>query len=111
MKMSIIIGTCLLFIFIILYFQKIKFKRRLRNKVLQDGTSDYKGVAENIALSIAKSRNLYKELIIKVHPDRFLDSKKEIATELSSRITKAKKNYSELLHLKEEVENFLNNNK
>jgi len=46
-------------------------------------------------------------LIVKVHPDKFSDSKKERATELSSRITKSKKNYEELYSLKIEVEEFL----
>lgn len=81
----------------------------LRKKVLADGIDDYKGTAKNIANSISKSRELYKELIVKVHPDRFQDDRIVIATELTSKITKAKRNYEELTLLKSEVEKFINN--
>lgn len=75
---------------------------------MSEGKSDYKSVAQNIALSISKSKDLYKSLIVKVHPDKFIEEKKEEATELSTRITMAKKNYEELTRLKIEVEQFLN---
>lgn len=75
---------------------------------MSEGISDYKSVAQNIALSISKSKDLYKSLIVKVHPDKFIEEKKEEATELSTRITMAKKNYEELTRLKIEVEQFLN---
>jgi hypothetical protein len=96
--------------FIIQLVIKQRKKSILRKKVLADGTDDYKGAAKNIANSISKSRELYKELIVKIHPDRFLDERKIIATELSAKITKAKRNYDELNMLKIEVETFLNDN-
>jgi hypothetical protein len=96
--------------FIIQLIIKQRKKSILRKKVLADGTDDYKGAAKNIANSISKSRELYKELIVKIHPDRFLDERKIIATELSAKITKAKRNYDELNMLKIEVEAFLKNN-
>lgn len=86
-------------------------KSKLRKLVLEDSSDDYSNTAKNIANSISKSRQLYKELIIKIHPDRFLDDRKIKATELSARITKAKRNYNDLLELKIEVEEFLNSNK
>lgn len=82
-------------------------KSKLRIKVLADGTKDYTGTAQNIANSISKSKSLYKELIVKVHPDRFTHDRKEEATVLAARITKAKRNYDELTLLKKEVEIFL----
>lgn len=82
-------------------------KNKLRKKILADGPSNYGEVAENIALSISKSKSLYKELIVKVHPDRFLEDKKEKANELASRITKSKRNFEELSRLKIEVDDFL----
>jgi hypothetical protein len=88
----------------------IKNKRRknkLRKKILADGPSNYGEVAENIALSISKSKALYKELIVKVHPDRFLEEKKDMANELASKITKSKRNFEELSKLKTEVDAFL----
>ncbi|WP_291399573.1 hypothetical protein [Daejeonella sp.] len=83
-------------------------KSNLRKKVLADGTNDYIRTAQNIANSISKSKALYKELIVKVHPDRFTHDKKEEATELAARITKAKRNYDALTLLKKDVEDFLN---
>ena len=82
----------------------------LRKKVLADGTDDYIGTAKNIANSISKSRKLYKELIVKVHPDRFLDERRLVATELSAKITTVKRNFDELSLLKIEVDKFLNDN-
>jgi hypothetical protein len=95
---------------IYIIYKKRQKRIELRNKVLADGTSNYKDVAKNIALSISKSKIIYKELIVKVHPDnpKFQNENKEIANELSSRITKSKKNYDELVKLKTEVDNFLN---
>ncbi len=95
---------------ILLSFFVIRNKRRknkLRKKILADGPSNYGEVAENIALSISKSKALYKELIIKVHPDKFSEDKKEMANELASKITKSKRNFEELAKLKIEVDAFL----
>jgi hypothetical protein len=97
--------------FIIQLIIKQRKKSILRKKVLADGTNDYMGAAKNIANSISKSRELYKELIVKIHPDRFLDERKVVATELSAKITKAKRNFDELSLLKIEVEKFLNDDK
>ena len=96
--------------FIVQFFIKQRKKSQLRKRVLLDGIDDYANTAKNIANSISKSRLLYKELIVKIHPDRFLDDRKIIATELSARITKAKRNFDDLEQLKIEVENFLNAN-
>lgn len=48
------------------------------------------------------ARKLYKDLITKCHPDRFVgdNQKTEIATTLSSEITRSRHNYSQLLKLK-----------
>ena len=97
----------LLFPIVLIAYKKIKAKRHLRRRVLADGNSEYSETAKNIALSISKSKQLYKELIVKVHPDRFQDELKERATDLSARITKAKRNYDELITLEIEVKEFL----
>lgn len=78
---------------------------------MADSESDYTKTAKNIALSISKSKNLYKSLITEVHPDRFQDEKKLIAEQLSIKITNAKKNYKELISLKVEVDEFLKQHK
>lgn len=107
-KVLKIISIATVLPFIIQIIIKQRKKSILRKKVLADGTDDYKGAAKNIANSISKSRELYKELIVKVHPDRFQDERRVIATELSAKITKAKRNYDELTFLKTEVEKFMN---
>lgn len=84
-------------------------RKKLRKKILLEGDS-YSFTAENITNSISKSKELYKDLIIKVHPDRFEEKYKKEATELSSKITKNKKDYHSLLELKKEVEEFLQKN-
>jgi len=96
--------------FLIHFSIKKREKSQLRKRVLLEGTDDYSKTAKNIANSISKSRLLYKELIVKIHPDRFLDDKKLRATELSARITNAKRNFDSLEQLKIEVEIFLNEN-
>jgi len=108
---KIIIGIGLLSILLglVLTYSKRKTKRELRKRVLAENNPDYSETAKNIKNSILKSKDLYKSLIIQVHPDKFLDAYKEIASELSARITKSKKNYDELMVLKIEVEEFINN--
>jgi hypothetical protein len=82
-------------------------KSILRKRVLADGSNNYKETALNIANSISKSKELYKELIVKAHPDKYQDEKKILATELSAKITKAKRNYDELCKLELELKNLL----
>lgn len=110
-KIIKIISVITLIPIIVKFIINRRKKSKLRKLVLEDSSNDYTNTAKNIANSIAKSRQLYKELIIKIHPDRFLDDRKVKATELSARITKAKRNFDDLSNLKIEVENFLNDNK
>lgn len=102
-----IVSTLILIPLTFLVYKKRKAKKELKKRILADGNPDYKDTAKNIALSISKSKQLYKELITKVHPDIFLDNRKERATELSSRITKSRRNYDELITLEIEVKEFL----
>lgn len=94
--------------FLITSYNKKREKKELRRRILADG-QDYTTTAKNIRNSISKSKVLYKKLIVKVHPDRFLDDRKTIATELCSKITKSKKNYDDLVKLEQEVNSFLQN--
>lgn len=82
-------------------------RRAIRRRILKDGGNDYEGTARNIANSISMARELYKRLIARAHPDRFPEDKKERATELSARITQAKRNHERLLELEKELEAFL----
>ena len=89
-------------------YKKRKAKKELKKRVLMDLDIDSSENAKNIALSISKSKKLYKELIVKVHPDKFLNEQKSEAEELSAKITSAKKNYSQLVELEKTVKYFLN---
>ena len=53
----------------------------------------------NVVDSMVKARKLYKELSLAVHPDR-----RKTAESLMRRVTSNKRNYSELLKLKTEIE-------
>lgn len=95
----------------LLISKKRRAKRILKRKILADNDSNYSDTAKNIAMSISKSKILYKNLIAKVHPDKFFHHKDKIknekVAELASRITKSKRNYDELRKLEIEVEEFL----
>ena len=71
---------------------RIRFKRTIK-----------RNESTNVVNGIAKARKLYKELILKVHPDRNQEQK-EIAEELIQRINENKYNYEALLLLKQEIE-------
>ena len=49
----------------------------------------------NVVDSIVKAHNLYKRLVIKVHPDRHPNNR-EVAEELMKLLTSNKHNYSQL---------------
>jgi hypothetical protein len=84
-------------------------KNKLKQRILADN-HDYTFNAKNIVNSISKSKDLYKELITSIHPDKFIGiEKKQEATKLASRVTKSKKNYNDLLNLKIEIIEFLKN--
>lgn len=104
----------LLVLFLILlgfyFIRKIYLvRKKLREQLLTDVDENFEETTQNIVLSISKSNALYKSLIKQVHPDKFQEDKRVVATELSMKITQAKRNYKELLKLKEEVEHFQNN--
>lgn len=65
---------------------------------------------DNLINSINKSRQLYKQLSAKCHPDRFAidEVKRTIADNLFQEITKHQRNYGKLLELQEEAKQKLN---
>lgn len=82
--------------------------RNIKEEVKGEGQINF----DNIIISISQAEKLYKELIIKCHPDRFpLDEEKnKIATDITERIGKSKHDYKSLEALKEEAKNKLNIN-
>ena len=62
----------------------------------------------NVINSIAKAKKLYKELIIKAHPDKHPNNM-ELAQSLTEEINNNRYNYNELLKLKEIIKKDLSN--
>lgn len=67
---------------------------------------DYKDESLNVVASIGKAKSLYKELIVKAHPDKH-PNQLELATTLTELINKNRYNYSELLKIKNRIESEL----
>lgn len=77
-----------------------------KKRVLKEGNIDM----HNIVTSAFNAEPIYKELIIKCHPDRFApdEAKMAIADELSKRITKSKHDLKMLAVIRQEAEEKLN---
>lgn len=85
------------------YFARKKEIRRTRKKILNEQI-DF----NNIVSSAFHAKDLYDELKIICHPDRFHDSETILkATELFQLVTQNKGNYDVLLQLKERIYNEL----
>ena len=80
----------------------------LKRKVMAEGNVDL----DNTMNSMFNAEPLYKELIVKCHPDRFAPdgAKMAIANELSMQITKNKRNIKRLEALRQEAKSKLNIN-
>ena len=88
---------------ILQYFSRRKEIHRAKKKVL-DEQIDF----DNIVSSAFHAKELYDELKIKCHPDRFHDSETIAkATELFQAVTENKGNYEILLKLKDRIYNEL----
>ena len=74
------------------FLKRLKFRRTLK---IDEST--------NVVDGMVKARKLYKKLSLAVHPDRHPDRRKT-AESLMRRVTSNKRNYSELLKLKTEIE-------
>lgn len=100
----------LVIIVILLTLRKPKDNRLsdIKKQVLAEGEIDF----ANLVNSSFNAEGLYKELLVKCHPDRFAPNSEmmAIANELSSKITKNKHDIKQLKALKEEARNKLNIN-
>ncbi len=74
-------------------------RKRVRSKVREE---------VNVVASMAKAKSLYKELILKAHPDRHSDNV-DLAHSITEEINKNRYNYQELLRLKYLIESELFN--
>lgn len=96
-------GEFLIILFLIIYINHLKRKQtvtKFEKEILEAKDGDINMV--DLMLSINKSRELYKELSRKCHPDKHIESlfQKEIE-ELFQEITENKRNFQELVKLKE----------
>jgi hypothetical protein len=103
----------LLLIIRLLYGKRNSRRRAFSSDDLQSNILD-RAKANDIDMngvmaSITSSRELYKLLSGKCHPDRFLDATiKKKAEEIFQEISSNKRNYSKLLELKEIAQSELN---
>ena len=81
--------------FIFRFFRRLNY----RNTVIEDESN-------NVVDGMVKAKLLYKELSKMAHPDHNIGNE-ELARDLMSRIVANKHNYSELLLLKDEIEETL----
>jgi len=88
----------------VIYFSVLSARSKKRNI---NRTMDYQAHGTNIALGITKGKNLYKQLISQVHPDRVEPGRRVQANELVQRINAARYDYAALLNLQEEVNAFI----
>ena len=115
---SISIWLCIAIIeFILIVWLLIKLKNQ--KKIMLDFSemrkSDLRKSEDidmnNLVNSIYHSKELYKELSKKCHPDRFANTcKQEIAEDIFKRISKNKRNYEQLILIKEEAKSKLDLN-
>jgi len=86
---------------------KINYDSNIENVLMNSKTANLD--MDNVMDSINKSRDLYKQLSTKCHPDRFLDKDLNIkANDIFQEITKNQRNYKRLLELKETAQIQLN---
>ena len=100
-----VIIVLLLILFIIISNMKMKNSKayQAKQRVLHDDQIDW-----NNTMYVFKAQELYDQLKVVCHPDRFTDPQlNSIATDLFQRITKNTTNYKELQKLKEEANNVL----
>ena len=81
-------------------------RSEIKKKVLAEGDIDF----SNLVNSSFNAEGLYRDILIKCHPDRFAPDteKMVIANELSAKITKNKHDIKRLEELKEEAKPKLN---
>lgn len=79
-------------------FWLFKFFRKRKKVNIDEGL--------NVVEGISKAKKLYKELILKSHPDRHPE-KEELAKDITEQININRYNYRELLKLKERIDNEL----
>ena len=100
-----VIIVLLLILFFIISNMKMKHSKeyQAKQRILREDQIDW-----NNTMYVFKAQELYNQLKVVCHPDRFTDPQlNSVATDLFQRITKNKTNYKELQKLKEEAKQML----
>lgn len=103
-----VIIVLLLILFFIISNMKMKHSKeyQAKQRILREDQIDW-----NNTMYVFKAQELYNQLKVVCHPDRFTDPQlNSVATDLFQRITKNKTNYKELQKLKEEAKQILSVN-
>lgn len=103
-----VIIVLLLILFFIISNMKMKHSKeyQAKQRILREDQIDW-----NNTMYVFKAQELYNQLKVVCHPDRFTDPQlNSVATDLFQRITKNKTNYKELQKLKEEAKQMLSVN-
>lgn len=79
--------------------KRLLARMRFRKSIKSDEST-------NVVDGIVKARKLYKKLCLAAHPDKHL-AKRDVAEDLTQRITANKHNYAALVALKKEIEETL----
>jgi hypothetical protein len=111
-----LIELIIIIIILVLIILKIKYKRskdlefsNVSKKKLKTDSKSGKMDMNDLMDSINSSKELYKVLSRKCHPDRFVNKEKqETAEAIFQLISKNKRNYKELQLLRRRAENELN---
>jgi uncharacterized membrane protein YraQ (UPF0718 family) len=106
---GVVIGLILSYIFKILFANKTTLTDVDLVKEPIDTKGSFGGLFQNLGNS-DKCKELYKSLMVKVHPDKFSGTDKEVrASELSQELGKYKHNYSNLKELEKIILDEFNN--
>ena len=84
--------------------RKLDFSEMKKPDLKKSGSVDM----PNLMNSLFHSEELYKELSRKCHPDRFVNTpEQEVAEDIFQRISRNRRNYKQLVLIKEEAQNKL----
>jgi len=106
---TLIIGASLIILLVcFVLWKKRKCKPELGFEKIKKSKSE-KIDMENLFDSLAYSKELYKKMTKKCHPDKFLDiQQNRVADEIFQEITKNQRNFKKLVELKKLAETKLN---
>lgn len=107
MSISYLIGLFIFTLIIgLLLFRKSNKRDSIKKEMYYEKNIDI----ENVILSIDKANIKYKELIVKFHPDKYLDDqKKRDANLITQKLTANKRNYNKLVKIENEANLILSN--